>query len=61
MKNVNILEVGSVFVGPIPTDADIEHERQQLEAEYGERLQVFDKEVVTRSGVRCIRVTWQCL
>jgi len=57
-RNVNVLDFASLFlcvVGP----AEIEMERQRLEAEYGMKIAVFDVTYPTHSGARCTRVAWQ--
>ena len=59
-RNVELLKQASLFLF-VATPDDIEHERQQMERWHGEQLVVFDVEIVTRSGARCTRVTWQCL
>lgn len=59
-KTVDLLDEGSLFLY-IATSDDIEHERQQMEYLHRQQLAVFNVETVTRSGVRCTRVTWQCL
>lgn len=59
-QTINLLGQASLFLH-IATRDDIEHERQQMERDHGERLAVFEVETVTRSGARCTRVTWQCL
>ena len=60
MSTINLLGQASVFLH-IADAADIEHERQQMEWQHGERLAVHMVETVIRHGVRCTRVTWQCL
>jgi hypothetical protein len=59
-ESINLLGQCSVFLR-IADAADIEHERNQMERQHGERLAVFSIECVIRHGVRCTRVTWQCL
>ena len=59
-RNVELLKHASLFLFVANAD-DIEAERQRLEMQHGEQLAVFDVEIVTRSGARCTRVTWQCL
>ena len=59
-RNVCLLDQASLFLH-IATPDDIEHERQQMEYLHRQQLAVHDIEVVTRSGARCTRVTWQCL
>ena len=58
MTTVNLLEEGSLFLY-IATPEEIEHERQQMEYRHKLPLKVFAVEVVTRSGARCNRVTWE--
>jgi hypothetical protein len=58
-KPIDVLDLASLFLC-IATPDDIEHERQRMEAELGERIAVHDIETVTRSGTRCTRVIWRC-
>jgi hypothetical protein len=60
MATVDLLEQASLFLY-VASPEDIEHERQAMEALHRQVLKVYDVEVVTRSGARCTRVTWQCL
>jgi hypothetical protein len=57
---IDLLSDASLFLH-IATPDDIEHERQYMEYLHRQQLAVHDIEVVTRSGARCTRVTWQCL
>jgi hypothetical protein len=59
-KVITVLEQASLFLH-LATPDDIEHERQQLEAQHECPLEVLEVEVVTRSGARLTRVTWQCV
>jgi hypothetical protein len=56
--NANVLDCASLFLY-VATPADIEAERQRLEAERGELIAVFDIAYPTHSGARCTRVTWR--
>lgn len=57
MKQVNLMDFASLFVF-VAKAADIEQERQRLEAEHDMPLAVFDVEHPTLSGTRCTRVSW---
>lgn len=59
-KTIDLLDEGSLFLYIAKPD-EIEHERQQMEYLHRQQLAVHCIETVTRSGVRCTRVTWQCL
>lgn len=54
----DVLDQASLFLR-IATADDIEHERQKIEYELGERIAVHDIETVLRQGVRCTRVSWK--
>jgi hypothetical protein len=60
MTQVNVIDQASLFLF-VAKPADIECERQRMEAELGEKLKVFQIEHPTHSGARCTRVTWQVL
>jgi hypothetical protein len=59
-KTVDLLDQASLFLH-IATPKDIEHERQQMEAQYDRQLAVHEIEHPTHSGARCTRVTWEVL
>ena len=57
-KTVELLDAASLFLHIANAD-DIEHERQQMEAQYREKLAVHEVTYPTHSGARCTRVTWE--
>jgi hypothetical protein len=54
----DLLEYASLFLYRA-SPADIEQERQQLEAEHHDDIAVFAIEHPSHSGTICTRVTWQ--
>lgn len=52
------LEYASLFLYRASA-ADIEQERQAMEAEHHDDIAVFAIEYPTHSGTTCTRVTWQ--
>jgi hypothetical protein len=58
--NVELLDAASLFLYIANAD-DIEHERQNLEAQYEQQLSVHEVSYPTHSGARCTRVTWKIL
>jgi hypothetical protein len=58
-KIVELLDYASMWITPRVHDDDIEHERQQMEAKYKKKLEVHQREIVTRSGAQCTRVEWR--
>jgi hypothetical protein len=59
MSVVDLVEVASMWLTINVSMDDVEHERQQLEAKFGRRIEIHDSEIVTRSGVRMLRVEWK--
>lgn len=57
---INLLDEASLFLH-VATPDDIEHERQQMEYRHRLPLGIHTIEVVTHSGTRCTRVTWEVL
>lgn len=57
---VELLDAASLFLYVAPP-ADIEQERQHLEAVHDRKLAVHQVTYPTHSGARCTRVEWRCL
>ena len=59
-RTVELLDAASLFLY-IADAADIEHERQRMEALHDRSLAVHEIAYPTHSSARCTRVTWRCL
>lgn len=60
-EQVTLLKWSSMWLTTNVLPEDIEHERQQLEAEYRVSIALHHRETVMRSGVPCTRVEWKVI